>query len=350
MIEHEHAQQLQDTAREMVSEGRGILAADESTGTITKRFEAVGIESTEDSRRAYRQLLFTADGVGDFISGAIMYDETIRQSTDDGTPFPQALADNGTIPGIKVDGGAKPLALSPDEKVTEGLDGLRDRLEEYRDLGARFCKWRAVIQIGEGLPTRYCQDVNAHALARYAALCQEAGLVPIVEPEVMLDGDHSFDRCYEVTVETLHRTFDALFEQNIMLEGMLLKPNMIMAGKDSSEKKGVEEVAEASLHCLRTAVPAAVPGIVFLSGGQGPELATQHLNAMNEIAKRDPQPWELGFSYARALQEPPMETWGGQEENVADAQAQYYFRARLNGAARKAEYSEDMEKELAPAV
>ena len=350
MIEHEHAQELQDTATEIVSDGRGILAADESTGTITKRFEAVGIESTEESRRAYRQLLFTTEGIGDFISGAIMYDETIRQSTDDGTPFPQALSDHGTVPGIKVDTGAKPLALSSEEKVTEGLDGLRERLEEYRDLGARFCKWRAVIQIGDGLPTRYCLDVNAHALARYAALCQEAGLVPIVEPEVMLDGDHSFERCFEVTTETLHRTFDALFEQNVMLEGMLLKPNMIMAGKDGDEKKSVDEVAQATLKCLRTAVPAAVPGIVFLSGGQGPELATEHLNAMNEIAKQAPQAWELGFSYARALQEPPMETWNGQEDNVSDAQAQYYHRARLNGAARKAEYSEDMEKELAPAA
>ncbi|MDQ3719811.1 MAG: fructose-bisphosphate aldolase class I [Actinomycetota bacterium] len=350
MIEHEHAQELQDTAREIVSEGRGILAADESTGTITKRFEAVGIESTEDSRRAYRQLLFTTEGIGDFISGAIMYDETIRQSTDDGTPFPQALADHGTIPGIKVDTGAKPLALSPDEKVTEGLDGLRERLEEYRELGARFCKWRGVIEIGDGIPTRYCIDANAHALARYAALCQEAGLVPIVEPEVMMDGGHPIERCYEVTVETLHRTFGALFEQNVMLEGVLLKPNMILAGKDAEDQKSLEEIAEATLRCMRTAVPAAVPGIVFLSGGQGNELATARLNAMNEIAKRTPHPWELGFSYARALQEPPMETWAGQEEKVADAQAQYYHRARLNSAARKAEYSDDMEKELAPAA
>ncbi|MDQ3647215.1 MAG: fructose-bisphosphate aldolase class I [Actinomycetota bacterium] len=350
MIEHEHAQELQDTAREIVSEGRGILAADESTGTITKRFEAVGIESTEESRRAYRQLLFTADGAGEFISGAIMYDETIRQSTDDGTPFPKALSDNGTIPGIKVDTGAKPLALSPDEKVTEGLDGLRERLEEYRELGARFCKWRGVIQIGDGMPTPYCLDANAHALARYAALCQEAGLVPIVEPEVMMDGDHPIERCYEVTSETLHRTFDALFEAHVMLEGLLLKPNMVLPGKESDDQKSVEEVAQTTVDCMRTAVPAAVPGIVFLSGGQGNELATARLNAMNEIAKRDPQPWELAFSYARALQEPPMETWCGQEEKVSDAQAQYYHRARLNGAARKAEYSEDMEKELAPAA
>ncbi|MGI8805883.1 MAG: class I fructose-bisphosphate aldolase [Thermoleophilaceae bacterium] len=350
MIEHEHAQELQDTAREIVSEGRGILAADESTGTITKRFEAVGIESTEDSRRAYRQLLFTTEGIGDFISGAIMYDETIRQETDDGTPFPQALKDHGTIPGIKVDTGAKPLALSADEKVTEGLDGLRERLEEYRELGARFAKWRGVIQIGEGIPTPYCIDVNAHALARYAALCQEAGIVPIVEPEVMMDGDHPIERCYEVTAATLHRTFDALFEQNVMLEGVLLKPNMVLPGKDSEDQKSVEEVAQTTVHCMRTVVPAALPGIVFLSGGQGNELATARLNAMNEVAKQEPQAWELGFSYARALQEPPMETWNGQEENVADAQAQYYHRARLNGAARKAEYSEDMEKELAPAA
>ena len=301
MVEHEHAQELQDTAREIVSEGRGILAADESTGTITKRFEQLGIESTEESRRTYRQLLFTTEGIGEFISGAILYDETIRQSTDDGTPFPQALNDQGTIPGIKVDTGAKPLALASDEKVTEGLDGLRERLEEYRELGARFAKWRGVIQIGDGMPTSYCLDVNAHALARYAALCQEAGIVPIVEPEVMMDGDHPIERCYEVTTETLYRVFAALFEQNVLLEGVLLKPNMILPGKDTEEQKSVEEVAQTTLDCMRTVVPAAVPGIVFLSGGQGNELATARLNAMNEIAKRDPQPWELAFSYARAL-------------------------------------------------
>jgi len=350
MVEHEHAQELQDTAREIVSEGRGILAADESTGTITKRFEQLGIESTEESRRTYRQLLFTTEGIGEFISGAILYDETIRQSTDDGTPFPQALNDQGTIPGIKVDTGAKPLALASDEKVTEGLDGLRERLEEYRELGARFAKWRGVIQIGDGMPTSYCLDVNAHALARYAALCQEAGIVPIVEPEVMMDGDHPIERCYEVTTETLYRVFAALFEQNVLLEGVLLKPNMILPGKDAEEQKSVEEVAQTTLNCMRTVVPAAVPGIVFLSGGQGNELATARLNAMNEIAKRDPQPWELAFSYARALQGPPIETWVGQEEKVSEAQAQYYHRARLNSAARKAEYSEDMEKEPAPAA
>ena len=350
MVEHEHAQELQDTAREIVSEGRGILAADESTGTITKRFEQLGIESTEESRRTYRQLLFTTEGIGEFISGAILYDETIRQSTDDGTPFPQALNDQGTIPGIKVDTGAKPLALASDEKVTEGLDGLRERLEEYRELGARFAKWRGVIQIGDGMPTSYCLDVNAHALARYAALCQEAGIVPIVEPEVMMDGDHPIERCYEVTTETLYRVFAALFEQNVLLEGVLLKPNMILPGKDAEEQKSVEEVAQTTLNCMRTVVPAAVPGIVFLSGGQGNELATARLNAMNEIAKQDPQPWELAFSYARALQGPPIETWVGQEEKVSEAQAQYYHRARLNSAARKAEYSEDMEKELAPAA
>ncbi|MDQ4071873.1 MAG: fructose-bisphosphate aldolase class I [Actinomycetota bacterium] len=342
----EHAQELQDTAREIVSEGRGILAADESTGTITKRFEQVGIESTEENRRAYRQLLFTTEGIGEFISGAIMYDETIRQSTDDGTPFPQALQDHGTIPGIKVDNGAKPLALSPDEKVTEGLDGLRERLEEYRELGARFAKWRGVIQLGDGLPTPYCLDVNAHALARYAALCQEAGIVPIVEPEVMMDGDHPIERSYEVTAETLHRVFGALFEQNVLLEGMLLKPNMVLPGYEAEDQKSVDEIAQTTVHCMRVAVPAAVPGIVFLSGGQGNELATARLNAMNEIAKQDPQPWELAFSYARALQEAPMETWLGNEEKVPEAQTQYYHRARLNSAARKAEYSDDMEKEL----
>jgi fructose-bisphosphate aldolase class I len=337
--------ELSATAHELVAEGKGILAADESSGTIKKRFDSIEVESTEDNRRTYRQMLFTAPGASDYVSGVILFDETIRQSTDDGTPFPEYLAAEGMIPGIKVDTGAKPLAGSPEEKVTEGLDGLRERLVEYRELGARFAKWRAVITIGDGIPTPYCLHVNAHALGRYAALCQEEGLTPIVEPEVLMDGDHSIDRCYDVTAATLHAVFHELFLQHVVLEGTLLKPNMVLSGKDAPEQASVEEVAEMSVRCLRETVPPAVPGIVFLSGGQSDELATAHLNAMNALGE---QPWELSFSYGRALQAPALKAWGGREENLEAAQQAFLHRARLNGAARSGSYSPKME-ELAAA-
>jgi fructose-bisphosphate aldolase class I len=334
------ARDLAETARALVSEGKGILAADESTGTIKKRLDSIGVESTEENRRAYRDLLFTTDGAAEYISGVILYDETTRQSSADGTPFPKLLESQGIIPGIKVDTGAKPLAGSPDEKVTEGLDGLRERLEEYRERGARFTKWRAVITIGDGIPTPYCIHVNAHALGRFAALSQEAGLVPIVEPEVLMDGTHSIDRSYQVTYDTLHTVFHELYLQRVELEGMLLKPNMVLAGYDADEQVGVDEVAERTIRCLGETVPAAVPGIVFLSGGQSDELATAHLNAMNQ---RGPHPWELSFSYGRALQAPPLKAWGGSEENVAAAQEAYLHRARMNGLARSGSYEEEME-------
>ncbi len=331
-------------AQAMVAPGKGLLAADESTGTITKRFEKVGIESTEQSRRDYRELLVTSPDAADYISGVILYDETIRQETTDGKPFVQMLNDVGIMPGIKVDTGAKPLALSPDEKVTEGLDGLRDRIEEYVEMGAKFAKWRAVITIGEGIPTSYCINVNAHALARYAALCQEGGLVPIVEPEVLIDGDHTIDRCYEVTNATLHAVFNELHGQRIDFTRMVLKPNMVISGKDCPEQASVEEVAEKTLRCLRRNVPADVPGVAFLSGGQTPEQATAHLNAMNEIGG---VPWQIAFSYARALQEAPMKIWKGDNSNWEAAQKAFSARARLVSLARQAEYKPDMEKEAA---
>jgi fructose-bisphosphate aldolase class I len=291
-------------------------------------------------------MLFTTPGIGDHISGVILYDETIRQKAADGTPFPKILERAGVIPGIKVDKGAKPIAGSPDEKVTEGLDGLRDRLAEYRDLGARFTKWRAVIEIGESMPSYLCIHTNAHALARFAALSQEAGLVPIVEPEVLMDGDHTIERCYETTSWMLKETFQELFYQRVELEGMLLKPNMVLSGKESSEQAGVEEVAQATVRCLREAVPAAVPGIVFLSGGQSAEVATAHLNAMNAMGEH---PWQLSFSFARALQGPALETWRGDEGNVQQAQEIFAHRARMNSAARSGSYSEELERELAVA-
>jgi fructose-bisphosphate aldolase class I len=339
-------QSLADTARALVAPGKGILAADESPPTIEKRFQKINVESTEDNRRAYREMLFTTPGIGDHISGVILYDETIRQKAADGTPFPKILERAGVIPGIKVDKGAKPIAGSPDEKVTEGLDGLRDRLAEYRDLGARFTKWRAVIEIGESMPSYLCIHTNAHALARFAALSQEAGLVPIVEPEVLMDGDHTIERCYETTSWMLKETFQELFYQRVELEGMLLKPNMVLSGKESSEQAGVEEVAQATVRCLREAVPAAVPGIVFLSGGQSAEVATAHLNAMNAMGEH---PWQLSFSFARALQGPALETWRGDEGNVQQAQEIFAHRARMNSAARSGSYSEELERELAVA-
>ncbi len=332
---------LNETARALVAEGKGILAADESTGTIKKRFDSIGVESTEESRRAYRQMLFTAPGASDHISGVILYDETIRQSTDDGTPFPELLASEGIIPGIKVDTGAKRLAFSPEETVTEGLDGLRERLVEYRALGARFAKWRAVITIGRGLPTRACIHVNAHALGRYAALCQDEGLTPIVEPEVLMDGDHTIERCYDVTRATLEAVYHELYLQGVVVAGTLLKPNMVLSGKDAAEQASVDEVAEMTLRCLCESVPPAVPGIVFLSGGQTDEAATAHLNAMNAIGNH---PWQLSFSYGRALQAPALKAWGGEAENLEAGQQAYLHRARLNGAARTGSYSPEMEQ------
>ncbi len=340
-----NVQTLEETARELVSPGRGILAADESTGTITKRFDAVGIESTEETRRQYREMLFTTGGIGEYLSGVILYDETLRQDASDGRPLPQVLLDHGVIPGIKVDKSTVDLPLSPGEKFTQGLDGLGERLAEYRETGARFTKWRAVITIGDGLPTKGCIEANARALALYAAFCQDHDLVPIVEPEVLIDGDHSIERCYEATEWMLHTTFQHLYEQNVEFSGMLLKPNMVISGKEAGRQAGVEEVARATVECLRRTVPAAVPGIVFLSGGQTTTQATAHLNAMN--AMYEGLPWELSFSYARALQEPPMEIWAGEAGNVEEAQRAFYHRLKMNGAARSGSYSEEMEDEAA---
>lgn len=338
-------QKLDETAHELVAPGKGILAADESFGTIGKRFEAVGIESSEDSRRAYREMLFTTDGIGDYLSGVILFDETLRQKTSDGTPIPQVLKDQGIIPGIKVDKSTVTLPLSRGEKYTQGLDGLGDRLPEYRDLGARFTKWRAVITIGDGIPTKKCIDANARALALYAAFCQENDLVPIVEPEVLIDGDHTIEQSYEVTEWTLHSTFDHLYEHGVEFSGMLLKPNMVISGKDAPQQASVEEVARATVECLLRTVPATVPGIVFLSGGQTDLQATAHLNAMNSLYEG--LPWELSFSYARALQGQPMEIWGGDVDKVEAAQRTFRHRAKMNSAARSGSYSEDMEEQAA---
>jgi fructose-bisphosphate aldolase class I len=337
--------ELERTAAAMVAPGRGLLAMDESTPTCAKRLQAVGVENTAANRRRYRELLLGSAGIGDAISGAILHDETIRQATSDGTPFAKLAENSGVIPGIKVDTGARELAGHPGEKVTEGLDGLRERLREYHGLGARFCKWRAVIAIGENLPSRNCIEVNAHALARYAALCQEAAMVPIVEPEVLIDGDHSLERCYEVTVETQHAVFDALYRQGIHLPGMVLKPSMVIAGKQCPKKIAPEVVARWTIRCLRNTVPAAVPGIAFLSGGQGDEEATAHLNAMNVLGREDCLPWRLTFSYARALQNQAMGKWAGRETNVAAAQRVFLHRARCNAAASKGEYDVAMERE-----
>ena len=333
--------QLEETARAIVTPGKGILAADESSPTIKKRFDSIDVESTEDNRRDYREMLFRTKGAEEFVSGVILFDETIRQNAADGTPLPKILEDKGIIPGIKVDTGAKQLAGSPDEKVTEGLDGLRDRLAEYRGLGARFAKWRAVIAIGDGLPTDYCIATNAHALARYAALCIEAGIVPIVEPEVLMDGAHTIERCYEATERTLRAVFAELAAQRVPLEQTLLKPNMVLSGKECPVQASVREVAEATIACFERVVPAAVPGVVFLSGGQSDEIATAHLNEMNKIGGA---PWELSFSYGRALQAPALKAWGGKAENYDAGQKAYYHRARCNGAARYGKYTEAMEK------
>jgi fructose-bisphosphate aldolase class I len=335
-----NVQELTSTAKALVAPGKGILAADESTGTIKKRFDSIKLESTTETRRAYREILFTADGAEQHVSGVIFFDETLRQSTRAGTPFAKELAERGVIPGIKVDEGAKALAGFPGEKVTEGLDGLRDRLVEYQALGARFAKWRAVITIGDGIPTWTCLDANAHALARYAALCQEAGLVPIVEPEVLMDGPHTIERCGEVTEAALARVFSKLAEHRVVLEAILLKPNMVLSGTECPRQAGVREVAEATLRSFRRVVPSAVPGIVFLSGGQSPELATEHLNAMNTMG---PHPWELSFSYGRALQAPVLAAWGGKPANTEAAKRAFVHRAKMNGAARYGRYSKEME-------
>ena len=336
---------LEETARALVAPGKGILAADESTGTIKKRFDSIEVESTEENRRAYRELLFTTEGAGEFVSGVILYDETIRQSTADGKPFPQALEEAGIIPGIKVDTGAKALPLAPEETITEGLDGLRERLEEYRGLGARFAKWRAVLSIGDGIPSDYCIWTNAHALARYAAHCQEAGLVPIVEPEVLMDGDHTIDTSFHVTARTLQAVFTELHDQRVQLEGILLKPNMVLPGYDAADQVSHEEIAETTIRCFKRVVPASVPGIVFLSGGQSDEDATARLNAMNAIGN---VPWQLSFSYGRALQTGALRAWRGDSANVPAAQQAFHHRAKLNGAARYGRYSEEMEREAAP--
>ncbi len=331
------SQSLSDTANALVVDGKGILAADESSPTIKKRFDSIGVESNEDNRRDYRSMLFTSPDAGRYISGVILFDETLRQSASDGTPLVEILTSGGMIPGIKVDKGAKPLAGFPDEKVTEGLDGLRDRCAEYAELGARFTKWRAVYTIGEDGPSAACLTANAHALARYAAIAQEAGLVPIVEPEVLMDGDHSIDDCQVVSEEVLRTVFAELTVQEIELEGMLLKPNMVLSGTDCPEQAGVEEVARRSVETLKRAVPAAVPGIVFLSGGQSAEVATLHLNAMNKLGEK--LPWQLSFSYGRALQAAPLKAWAGNTENLATAQAAFLEQAKANGAATLGAYA-----------
>ena len=332
--------ELNSVANGMVGNGKGILAADESSPTIKKRFDSIDAESTEGNRRRYREMLFTTAGVADYIGGVILFDETIRQSTTDGVPFPQYLSDRGMIPGIKVDKGAKALAGFSGETVTEGLDGLRERLEEYAEMGAKFAKWRAVIHIGDGIPSDYCLSANAHALARYAALCQEAGIVPIVEPEVLMDGDHSIERCEEVTVATLDVVFAELKAHRVALEGIVLKPNMVISGSTATNRAGPQEVAEATLRCLKATVPAEVPGIAFLSGGQTAEEATEHLGLMNQMGEL---PWELSFSYGRALQAPALDAWRGEEANFAAGQEALFKRARLNSLARLGKYGVAME-------
>jgi fructose-bisphosphate aldolase, class I len=340
-----NATELMHTARGLTARGKGILAADESTATITKRFSAIQLESTEEHRRAYRELLFTAPAAAESVSGVILYDETIRQKTKDGMPFPQYLMKQGMIPGIKVDTGAKPLAGFPGETITEGLDGLRERLGEYRKLGALFAKWRAVIDIGASIPTSYAIEANAAALARYAALCQENGIVPIVEPEVLMDGGHTLERCDEVTNTVLATVFRQLFAAGVLLEGIVLKPNMVISGKKAPQRAGPEVVAETTLRTLRRHVPPAVPGIAFLSGGQSPQEATLHLALMNRIGV--PLPWALTFSYGRALQDTALKAWGGASANVAAAQREFGKRAKLNGLAAAGRYTAELENQAA---
>jgi fructose-bisphosphate aldolase class I len=333
--------ELVAVANAMVAEGKGILAIDESTGTCKKRFDSIGVECTEQNRRDYRGMLLSTPGLGDHISGAILFDETLRQSGADGTSFVQLMTEAGILPGIKVDTGAHSLAGHPDEKVTEGLDGLRGRLNEYYSIGARFAKWRAVITIGENIPTSACVEANTHALARYAALCQEAGLVPIVEPEVLMDGSHSLDECYAVSEATLRSLFEQLYEQNVLLEGTILKASMVISGADAENRAGVREVADATVQCLLNSVPAALSGVVFLSGGQSEEEATAHLDAMNRIGGL---PWPLSFSYGRALQAPSLKIWGEDPAaNVAAAQRKLAHRAKMNGLATTANYDQALE-------
>lgn len=335
-------QELEQTARAMVARGKGILAIDESLPTIKKRFDSINIESTEENRRTYRELLITNPGGAQYISGMILFDETMRQKTADGVPFPEALIKQGIIPGIKVDTGAKDLAGHPGEMVTEGLDGLRGRLAEYGKLGARFAKWRAVITIGAGIPSTGCIKANAHALARYAALCQEAGLVPMVEPEVLMDADNTIDRCYDVTLATLKTVFDELHHQRVAMEHTILKVNMVIAGKKCPVQAGIQEVADKTMRCLVNTVPVALPGIVFLSGGQSAQLATAHLNAMNNTYPH--LPWPLSFSYGRALQDPCLKAWAGKKENIKSAQAALLHREKCNSLACLGEYTETMEQ------
>ncbi|MBM2802776.1 MAG: fructose-bisphosphate aldolase [Deltaproteobacteria bacterium] len=334
-------QELETVAQAMVAKGKGILAADESMGTIKRRFDSIKIDSNENNRRAYREMLFTTQGLEEAISGVILFDETLRTAASDGARFAQVLSNKGIMPGIKVDKGPVDIPGFPGETVTEGLDGLRARVKEYKDLGAKFAKWRAVITIGNGIPTYNCLAANAHALARYAALCQEGGIVPIVEPEVLLDGNHTIERCEEVAEATLRITFSTLLEQRVHLEGMILKPSMVVSGKDNARQAGVDEVAERTIRCLKRTVPGAVPGIAFLSGGQSAVSATEHLNKMNQMG---PHPWQVSFSYARALQDPALKAWKGEAGNVAAAQKIFYHRAKMNSAARSGSYTKKMEE------
>ena len=336
-------QDLIDTAKMLVANDKGLLAMDESTPTCNKRFAKLGIPQTEEARRSYRELIVTTPGLSECISGAILYDETIRQQKKDGTPFIKIIIDAGIIPGIKVDTGAKSMAGHPGEKITEGLDGLRERLKEYFKMGARFAKWRAVIAIGDGIPSQGCIEANAHTLARYAALCQEAGLVPIVEPEVLMDGEHTLERCAEVTEKVLRTVFNQLYAQRVTLEGMILKPNMVLPGLTCPKQETVDEVADITVKCLLRAVPAAVPGIAFLSGGQSAELASARLNAMN-VKFRSRLSWALTFSFARAIQQPALEIWQGKEKNILAAQKALYHRTRCNLAARRGEYNTTIER------
>ncbi len=337
--------ELNKVAEAMTAPGRGILAADESTGTIKKRFDAIGVPSTADSRRDYREMLFrTTEAMSKYISGVILYDETIRQNAKDGTPLVKLIEKAGSLPGIKVDKGTKPLSFCPGEVITEGLDGLRERLVEYRGLGAKFAKWRAVIDIGPAIPSYECISANAHALARYAALCQEEDIVPIVEPEVLMDGDHAIDRCYKITEWTLKTVFEQLYYARVKLEGMVLKPNMVVPGKKSGKQVSVDEVAEKTVRMLKECVPAAVPGIAFLSGGQSDEEATAHLDAMHRMG---PLPWRLSFSYGRALQHAPQQAWSGKPENVAAAQRAFSHRAMMNGLASLGQWRADLERKAA---
>jgi fructose-bisphosphate aldolase class I len=338
---------LESAAQALVAGGKGILAADETPPTLTRRLDALKIESTPDSRRTYREMFFTTPGAAEFISGVIMQDETIRQRSSKGVRLADVLAQQGILPGIKVDNGAKPLANSPGESITEGLDGLRERLKEYREMGARFAKWRAVIAVSDVLPSVACVNANAHALARYAALCQEQGVVPIVEPEVLMDGAHALERCEAVTANVLHTVFNALCDQNVSLEGMLLKPNMVIAGKECSKQASVKEVALATVRCLSRHVPAAVPGVVFLSGGQNHLVATAHLSAMNQLAGA--KPWKLSFSYGRALQDEALNAWHGEEEKLTAGQRAFYHRAKCDSAAALGVYTSAMETESAAA-